>query len=139
MRDESINGQVSLHTMVNRIVASSLSHATRKNSFIINDVPVGMYVHANENMLATVFGSLLNAVITNTHNTCIRVSAKFYGKIVLLNLRETYQLNSSSFANSLRQIQQLAEKIGGTVSVSHNQGEATTIVFSFLNNLSAAA
>ena len=139
MKNESIKSRVVLQEIVSRILVSCVPSASRKNSFIINDVPSDMQVTTDEHMVATVFGTLLNAVITHTENTCIRISAKFYGRVVVLHLKETHKLNSSSFATTLRQIQQLAEKIGGTVSISNNEGEATTIVFSFLNNLTAAA
>ena len=139
MKNEFTQSHVALHLMVSRISASSLPSATRKNSFIINDVPSDLQANTDENMLATIFGSLLNTVITHTENCCIRVSAKVYGKVVLLHLKETHRLNTPAFAGNLRQLQQLAEKIGGTVSVSNNRNEATTIVFSFVNNLPLAA
>jgi len=139
MKNESIKSRMVLQEIVSRILVSCVPSASRKNSFIINDVPSDMQVTTDEHMVATVFGTLLNAVITHTENTCIRVSAKFYGRVVVLHLKEAHTLNSSSFATTLRQIQQLAEKVGGTVSISNNAGEATTIVFSFLNNLTAAA
>jgi len=139
MKDELIQSPIMLQETVNRILASCMPSATRKNSFIINDVPTGMHVSTDEQRVASVFGAILNAVITHTENTCIRISAKFYGKVVLLHLKETHRLNSSAFVANFRQIQQLAEKIEGTVSISNHEGEATTIVFSFQNNLSAAA
>jgi hypothetical protein len=139
MKQELTQSHVALHVMVNRISASSLPSATRKNSFIINDIPPDLRAHTDENMLATVFGSLLNTVITHTENCCIRISAKLYGRVVILQLKETGRLNSHALAGNLRQVQQLAEKIGGTVSISNNSTEASTIVFSFVNNPSLAA
>jgi hypothetical protein len=130
---------VGLQVMVNRISTSSLPAAIRKHSFIVNDIPADISVSTDENMLATVFGSLLNTVITHTENCCIRISAKLYGKVVLVNLREIHQANGQAFRGSLRQIQQLAEKIGGAVSISRGQTKETTILFSFANNLPLAA
>ena len=139
MKNEFTQNHVALHLMVNRISASSLPSATRKNSFIINDIPADLQAGTDENMLATIFGSLLNTVITHTENCCIRISAKVYGKVVVLHLKETHRLNTPAFTGNIRQVQQLAEKIGGTVSVSNSRNEATTIVFSFINNLPLAA
>jgi hypothetical protein len=139
MKNEHTQSHVALHLMVNRISAGSLSSAAKKNSFILNDVPADMQATTDEDMLATVFGSLLNTVISHTENCCIRISAKSYGRIVLLHLKEPYRLTSPAFGGNLKQIQQLAEKIGGTVSISNNRSEATTIVFSFVNNLPLAA
>ena len=139
MKKEFLHNPVALYLMVSRISASSIPSATRKNSFIINDVPADLQANTDENMLATVFGSLLNTVITHSENCCIRISAKLYGKVVLFQLKETHRLNNSALAGSLRQVQQLAEKFGGTVSISDNHDQATTIVFSFVNNTPLAA
>jgi hypothetical protein len=139
MKNEFTQDHVGLRLMVTRISASSLPSATRKNSFIINDVPADLQANTDEQMLATIFGSLLNTIITHTENCCIRISAKVCGKIVLLHLKETQRLNTAEFAGNLRQLQVLAEKIGGTVSISHSQNEATTVGFSFMNNFPLAA
>jgi anaerobic glycerol-3-phosphate dehydrogenase len=139
MKNELTQTKVALHLMVSRISASSLTSASRKNSFIINDVPADLQAHTDENMLAAVLGSLLNTVITHTENCCIRISAKLYGRVVLLQLKETHQFHSHALAVNLKQVQQLAEKIGGTISVSNNCREASTIVFSFVNNFPLAA
>lgn len=139
MNKEITNNPVALHIMVSRISATSLPTATRKNSFIINDVPADLQAMTDEHMLATIVGSLLNTVITHTENCCIRISAKLYGRVVLLQLKESHSGNGSAFAANLRQVQQLAEKIGGSVSVSNERHETTTIVFSFVNNLPQAA
>ena len=139
MKNQFTQSHLPLHLIVSRISNGSLSSATRKNSFIINDVPNDLEVNTDEHMLATVFGSLLNTVINNTENCCIRISAKLYGRVVLLHLKESHRLNSPAFAGNLRQVQQLAEKIGGTVSISNDRNEVTTIVFSFVNNLPLAA
>jgi hypothetical protein len=139
MKNEFTQDHVGLRLMVTRISASSLPSATRKNSFIINDVPADLQANTDEQMLATIFGSLLNTIITHTENCCIRISAIVCGKIVLLHLKETQRLNTAEFAGNLRQLQVLAEKIGGTVSISHSQNEATTVGFSFMNNFPLAA
>lgn len=139
MKNELTQNLLPLHSIVSRISASSLPSATRKHSFIVNDVPADLQVNTDENMLATIFGSLLHTVISHTENCCIRISAKTFGKVILLHLKETHRLSTPAFTGSLRQVQQLAEKIGGTVSVNNNRGEATTILFSFVNNLPLAA
>jgi hypothetical protein len=137
--NKTTHTHVGLYSIVNRISVSSIPSATRRHSLIINDIPKELEVATDEHMLATVFGSLLNTVISHSENCCIRISAKLYGKVVLLHLIESYRLNSSAFHGNLRQVQQLAEKIGGTVSISSDRSQATSIVFSFLNNLPLAA
>src|SRR5262245_23557041 len=100
MKKESTQTTLALQTIVNRISAGSVSAATRKQSFIVNDIPADIQVNTDEQMLATVFGGLLNTVINYTENCCIRVSAKLYGGIVLISLKEIHRANGCAFAGS---------------------------------------
>jgi hypothetical protein len=122
-----------LQLIVNRISVSSLSSATRKHSFIVNDVPPDLQVNTDENMLSMVFGNLLSTIISSTENCCIRISAKLFGRVVLVHLKESHPQDSHTFNGNLSQAQQLAEKIGGTISVSNDRSSTTTILFSFIN------
>ena len=128
-----------LHVIVDRISISSISSATQRHSFIVNDVPADMQVTTDENMLATVLGSLLNTIITHSKNCCIRVSAKLFGKVALIQLKETHSFNDESFNGNIRQLQNLAEKIGGTISICRDRSKETTVVFSFANDIPLAA
>src|SRR5258706_13257692 len=131
MKNQFTQSHVALNLIVSRISASSIPSGTKRHSFIVNDIPKELEVNANEHMLATVFGNLLNTVITHTENCCIRISAKLYGKVVLIHLTESHQPNCSAFNGSIRQVQKLAEKIGGTISINSDRDRATTIVFTF--------
>lgn len=135
----SIHSPLPLHSIVSRVSASSLPSATRKYSFIINDVPADLRVNTDEHMLATVLATLLNTLIAYSENSCIRVSAKLYGKVALIHLKESPGLNNFAISPKLKEIRQLAEMIGGTVSIGNNGDKLTSIVFSFINNLSLAA
>jgi K+-sensing histidine kinase KdpD len=139
MKNQTAPNQVALSLMVSRISASSTPNASRRNSFIVNDIPKELEVNTDEHMLASVFGSLLNTIVTNTKDCCIRVSAKLYGKVVLVHLKESHRAISNAFNGSLRQVQQLAEKIGGTISINSDRDKATTILFTFVNDLPLAA
>jgi hypothetical protein len=139
MKNESTQNRLTLQAMVKRISVNSLPAAAEKHSFIINDIPSDIQVSADEHMVASVFGSLLNTIISHTENCCIRISANLFGKEVLINLKESYQVNVRAFAGSLREIKQLAEKIGGTVTITSDRTRETSIFFSFANNLSIAA
>lgn len=139
MKNQCVHSQIVLHQMVSRISANAIPSATRRHSFIINDVPNELKVSADEHMLATVFGSLLNTIVTHTENCCIRIYARLYGRVALIHLKESHNVNSSAFNGSIRQVQRLAEKIGGTVSINSDRNKATTVVLTFVNELSLAA
>lgn len=128
-----------LYSVVNKITTGFIPTAVKKHSLIVNDVPKELAVNINESVLATVFGNLLQTVISHTANACIRISARLYGKVILLHLKETHPSDNPVFSGNLRPAQQLAEKIGGTISISSDRGQITTIVFSFINNVPLAA
>jgi hypothetical protein len=135
----STPGQFTLHAIVNRISINSLPSATQKNSFIINDVPSDLKVNTDEQMLATVVGTLLDTLITYSENCCIRISAKLFEKVALIHLKENQKLNQFAVSRKLKEVQQLAGMIGGAVSIGNDGDKSTSIVFSFSNNLSLAA
>lgn len=129
---------IGLHSLVDRVSSSSIYAATCRHSFIINDIPAHLMVNTDEHMLATIFGNLLNSVISNTKESCIRISARIYGKIALISMKESHQVNNRVSIN-LRQLQQMAIKIGGAVSINSDRERTSTIIFSFTNNLPIAA
>jgi hypothetical protein len=129
----STQSQVALHLMINQLSVSTLPTAMRRQSIIVNDIPQSMYVNTDAHKLAAVLGTLLNTVITHTSNTYIHISAKNYGDVMLLHIKENSRLNSPSFAGKLAEIQEMAEHIGGNVSVTSYRNEITTVAFSFVN------
>lgn len=129
----STQSQVALHLMINQLSVSTLPTAMRRQSIIVNDIPKTMYVTTDAHRLAAVLGSLLNTVISHTSNTYIHISAKNYGDVMLLHIKENSRLNSPSFAGKLAEIQEMAERIGGNVSVTSYRNEITTVAFSFVS------
>ena len=124
--------QVALHLMINQLSVSSLPSAMRRQSVVVNDIPSGLCVNTDAHKLAAVLGSLLNT------NSYIRISAKTYGNVALLHIKDNCRLNSPAFACSLVKIQELAERIGGSVGVTSYRNGITTIAFSFVNHPIAA-
>lgn len=131
----STQSQVALHLMINQLSLSTLPTAMRRQSIIVNDIPQRMYVTTDAHKLAAVLGSLLNTVISHTSNAYIHISAKNYGNVMLLHIKENSRLNSPSFAGKLVEIQEMAERIGGNVSVTSYRNEVTTVAFSFVNTV----
>jgi nitrate/nitrite-specific signal transduction histidine kinase len=134
----STQSQVALHLMINQLSVSTLPTAIRRENVVVNDIPAALYVHTDAHKLAAVIGSLLNTVIGHSKNSYIRVSAKSYGDVTLVHIKDNGRLNSPAFAGSLIEIQQLAERIGGSVSVTSYRNDVTTVALSFVN-LPAAA
>ena len=128
----------SLHHLVNRLGESLEPAARRNKSLIINNVPEEICSELNVNVVASVLSKLMNEVILHTENSCIRVSAKAFGNVVLIHIKDDGCLNYDSISHNLAEIQAQAEKIGGFVGFTSFRNKLTTIAFSFMNIKEAA-
>ena len=122
----------SLDELVSLLASSALPAAVRKKSFIVNDVPEKLNIATDENMLASVLSSLLNTVVSHADNSCIRIGADIEGNNVLVNVKESSNKYHSVDAD-LQQLQNLAQKMNGYVTVSDRLEKNVTIAFRFPN------
>jgi hypothetical protein len=128
-----------LNQIVNRLLSTHLSLAVRNHSFFVNDVPGDLPIDHNREWIASVISGLLSTVTGHAKNTCIRLSARRHGQIIVFTIQESGNTNSYAMAGELRQAYSLAEKIGGCLSISVPVMDNTTISFSFPNLPSIAA
>jgi hypothetical protein len=122
-----------LNQIVNRLTESYLPLAVRNHSFFVNDVPADLSIDHNREWIASVIGGLLGTVTGHAKSTCIRVSAKKHGHVIVFTIQESGNSNSYAMAGELKQAFSLAEKIGGCLSISVPVIDHTTISFSFPN------
>jgi len=127
-----------LNVLISRLVSCALPTAVRRKSFILNDIPRELYVAGNENYLAALLSNLLDTVVNHTENNCIRVSAKVYGGITLVYMKDSGSFNKYTVGCQLKELQLLAKKVGGCISVISQRTEAPSIAFSFPNMAKAA-
>lgn len=123
----------SLYNVVGRLIKSLTPAAIRHKNYIVNDVSVEIRTEVNENLLAAVLGSLINAILRNTQNSCIRITAKFYGNVISLHIEDNGCINYSSISQNLAGIQPQIEKLNGFIGVTSYRNKLTTIAFSFVN------
>lgn len=128
-----------LNQIVNRLLSTHLSLAVRNHSFFVNDVPADLPIDHNREWIASVISGLLSTVTGHAKNTCIRLSARRHGHIIVFTIHESGKSNSYAMASELKQAYSLAEKIGGCLSISVPVMDNTTISFSFPNLPSIAA
>ncbi|HEY6505534.1 MAG TPA: hypothetical protein VIZ28_16280 [Chitinophagaceae bacterium] len=127
-----------LHNIIDLIAGSMEYAAAHNKSFIINDVPEDILIGADENLLASVLDNLMSEVIMHTENGCIRITAKLFGNVVLLHVKNDGSLNYDSVSQKLMTIQTQAEQLGGFVGFTSYRNKLTTIAFSFMNMQTAA-
>lgn len=125
----------SLYEMIERISGSLNQTAKSNKTHIVNNVSEEIFLQLEEDKVACVFSRLLNSVILHSRNSCVRISSKRFGNIVLLHLKDDGCVNYDSISDSLSEIQKQAERIGGFVGFTSYRNKLTTIAFSFTNQL----
>jgi signal transduction histidine kinase len=129
---------LSLKKLVSQILTHFQPAAVRHRSFLLNEIPDNFLVNADENILTSVIGSLFSAVINKSKNACIRVSAKTYNNIVVVNVRDSNNSITIRIPKELEEAQPLAEQLGGCITLNHQWNDVTTVAFSFFSPSIAA-
>jgi hypothetical protein len=124
---------VALHLMVNQISVSTLATATRKRNLLVNEIPTGLAVNTDTQKLAAVLGSLIQSVMGQATDACIRISAKEFSNLTLVHIQDNRRLEGHRFNTHLGEAQEMARTIGGTVFVNNCRDGSTTIALSILN------
>ena len=120
-----------LKQLTSRLAGNFLPIAIRNQSFFMNDIPEDLLVEHNREWISSIISGLLSAVVLHAKDTCIRLTARRYGHVIVLEIRESGCISTYAMACGLQDVQSLAEKIGGCLTISINKEKATTIAFSF--------
>lgn len=121
---------ISLHTLVDRLMDSFLPLAVAKRSFIINDIDAAFNVEADEQVLAFVVGSLMTNMINSSKSVCIRVQARKTEKGIQLRVSNDGAFFYSTIANSFAPVVEAARQLGGNINIYNQKHEGTVITFS---------
>jgi signal transduction histidine kinase len=133
-----MNHPTELKTLISQVMNSLIPLAVRRRSFLINEIDPEIKLHADRDMIAYVLGDVLVKAIHHTDNDCIRISADVYSNIVLVKINETGQRPYTTIAVSMEQLQPLAEKLGGSISVNSRPDHGVTVALTFFNGSRAA-
>ena len=125
--------QTNLHELTTQLVNTFIPTASSNKSFFVNDIPARLPLATNQQMLASVLSGLLSAIVTHAKDSCIRLSAKIYGNVVLVQVKDSASSNTAAVENEVRKLQPIAEKMFGSVSVTSQRKNLTTISFGFVN------
>jgi len=122
----------SLYQLVDNNVKNYLAIAKRNSNSFINNVNDKLWVNANEAVLNSVIGGVLNALVTHVRESHIQISAKeLYGKMIEVNVKDDNCYNTYAVALSLQDVVPLAEKIGGRIDITNQRQKITTVSFRF--------
>jgi signal transduction histidine kinase len=125
---------ISLYQLVNKLQASLLPQATGKNSFIINNVDKTVSVHAEENALSFVIGSLLSNAVFSSSDCCIRIETAFTGDQLQIRIRNSSALAPNSYSHVPGNFVDAARQLGGNIGLEKDGTRAVTLVLSLLKN-----
>jgi hypothetical protein len=119
-----------LYDMVERLMTSVFSAAIRNHNILVNEIPADLAIAQNDEWVASIITGILTIAATNTTGNFIKLSARDHEHMLVLEIQE---FNKIPFNNDLRQLQKLAEKIGGSLSLSVQNPDKSVILFSFPN------
>lgn len=122
-----------LKQLVDRLTGVFLPAAVRNQSFFVNDVPSDLPVDNNPQWIAAIISRMLSTVINHVKDTSIRLTAKRHGHEVIIEMRESGCVNGYAMASELQQVNSLAERVGGHLSISLPKANMTAIAFCFPN------
>jgi len=125
--------QRGLYNLTQDLLHTFLPNAEYNKVFFVNDISEQLKLGTDQQMVASVLAGMLSAVIRDANDSFIRVSAKVYGNVVLVHVKKTGQLNISAIEQEVNKMQPMVEKMLGSVSVTSEQINLTTVTFGFPN------
>ena len=126
--------KISLHRFVDELTAGLVPRAVSRKSIIINQIDRDLEVGSDENLLAFVLWNLLDKVVDSTQNECIHVESVRLGESTMIRVRNAGVYFYRSCANCFRQVQDAAEKLGGSISID-SWDTGTTVALTLHKNV----
>jgi hypothetical protein len=127
-----------LKQIINNLAISFLPLTQERRSFIVNHISSHIVWEKDENLLSLTLGNLLKNIILLSREQCIQIHSSLNGECTLIRVN----IGDPRFYNNLViktvALQQIAEKLGGSISMSYDEMGGTTIAFSLVNNRKAA-
>jgi signal transduction histidine kinase len=128
---------ISLHRFVDELMTGLLPRAVSRKTLIINQIDRSLEVGSDENLLAFILWNLLDKAVESTQNECIHVESICKGENTMIRVRNAGVYFYRSCANCFRQVQDAAEKLGGSISID-SLDLGTTVELTLRKNLRAA-
>jgi len=130
--------KVSLHELVSGLVQSLLPLTIRRQNLVLNEISRDLHVGADENMLAYVLWNLIKGAILSTQNECIHIEAITVGDRLMILIKDVGTYFHHTISREYRQVQHVAEKLGGSISIENDKEYGTNAAFYVSNSLVAA-
>jgi hypothetical protein len=120
-----------LNDLADRLINTLLPKAYQNKSFFVNDIPDHFHLQEDSPVVTSVLGGLLSTVASHAKNSCIWLSAKVYGNVVFVHVRNSSGFSTLAIEGQLQRLQALAEKNRGTVGFTSHHSSITSLTFGF--------
>jgi len=128
---------ISLHRFIDELMTGLLPRAVSRKTLIINQIDRDLEVGSDENLLAFILWNVLDKAVECTQNECIHVESIRNGESTMIRVRNAGVYFYRSCANCFRQVQDAAEKLGGSISIDSWE-LGTTVAITLHKDLRAA-
>lgn len=112
----------SLKTMVDHLLNAVLPESVRQSTLIINDIEKRVDCQISEKMLTLVLGNILNEIVKNTHNGCIRIKASPDGETFSFGVDQGNFQFTPTFYYFIETIQVIASHLGKDFQIGVEKG-----------------
>ena len=120
-----------LRDLTDSLINTFVDKAGRSKSFFVNEIPHHLQLDTDPQMFASVFNGLIAAVVSYTSDSCIRMTAKVYGSVVLVKVKNSNSSNIYDIEAEVQKFKPIVESINGSVHVTSQHKKMTTITFGF--------
>lgn len=122
---------ISLHQLINKLLGNSMTMAFRNKSLVVNEIPEELMLANEKVTMAPVISDVLTAVISNSSNGHIYVTAEKFRDVITVQVQERNNNNGYALASSLRFIETEASAMGSHITIDGAQQRMVTISLSF--------
>lgn len=134
----NVRNTISLYDFVNALADGLLPLAVTRGSFIVNEIDKNLDIEVDEHMLAYVLWNLLNRVIHSTQQECFRIDSVVENNCTMIRVKNAGVYFYRLVAQGFRQMQHVAEQLGGMISIDQLGVNGTTVALRLQHQLNAA-
>jgi hypothetical protein len=121
-----------LKSLINQLLRHELSETMRSSdSSVKNEISPDIFIVSDVNKIVPVFQELLATIINNSRKGRIHIRAERFRDIIILEVEDQSNYNGYALDYSLRSIEPVARRVGGTISIKGQQQLETSVSFSF--------
>lgn len=121
-----------LHSIVTELIEGAAPVAIDNRNSVINEIPDGLKIEANQGMVASILSKLVNTIVRHTRNSGILISARVYGFVVLVQVKTSGSI-SPRLDDEMQSTALKAKRNGGVIELMHHQENQASVAYCFLN------